>query len=49
MAPRPYDRFLHKVLRTLPVTAREMEGVAKQGTAVFGIECPDKGFVRHPP
>jgi len=49
MAPRPHDRFLHKVLRTLPVTAREVEGVAKQGAAVFGVQCPDKGFVSHPP
>jgi hypothetical protein len=37
MAPCPHYRLLHKILRTLPVTAREVEGIAKQGTAVFGV------------
>src|SRR6516162_3553222 len=49
MAPRPHYRFLHKVLRTLPVTAREVEGVAKQGAAVLGVQRPDKSLVSHPP
>jgi hypothetical protein len=26
-----------------------VEGVAKQGAAVFGVQCPDKSFVCHPP
>jgi hypothetical protein len=49
MAPCPHYRFLHKVLRTLPVTAGEVEGVAKQGTAVLGVQRPDKRLVCHPP
>jgi hypothetical protein len=49
VAPRPHYRFLHKILRTLPVSARQVEGVTKQGAAVFGVQGPDKGFVSHPP
>src|SRR5580693_6172820 len=49
MAPRPHYRFLHKILRPLPVAAGQVEGITKQGTTVFGIQCPDKGLVSHSP
>ena len=49
MTPRPHYRFLHQILRPLPVTAGEVESVAKQGTAVFGVKRPDKRFVCHSP
>jgi hypothetical protein len=49
MAPGPHYRFLHKILRTLPVSAGQVKGVTKQGATVFGVQCPDKGFVSHPP
>jgi hypothetical protein len=26
-----------------------VEGIAKQGTAVFGVQCPHKSLVCHPP
>jgi hypothetical protein len=49
MAPCPHNRLLHKILRTLPVPAGQVEGIAKQSTAVFGVERPDKGLVCHLP
>ena len=49
MAPCPHYRFLHKILRTLPIAAGKVKGVAKQGTAVFGVKRPDKGLVSHSP
>jgi len=26
-----------------------VEGIAKQGTAVLGVQCPDKRLICHPP
>jgi hypothetical protein len=49
MTPRPHYRFLHEILRPLPVAAGEVESVAKQGAAVFGVQRPDKRLVCHPP
>jgi len=47
VSPGPHDGLLHKVLRLLPVSASQVQGVPKQRSAVFGVQRPYKGIVGH--
>ena len=41
MAPGTYHRFLHKVLRPLPVTPGKVKRIAEESAAMLGVKRPN--------